>query len=344
MKYACITDTHIDETNYLLIESLFNQLINECLERGINIVFHVGDWFKSRKGQSQAALLSTLRIIDNLRRNNITLYIIPGNHDKTDLDADESFLDVFDCGCFKVISKPEVMSFDGCDIAFLPFYKEEKYAKELSSIVQNINQFGLEDSKKYLITHQGISGVKNNDGSSVDNSLTESLFDIFELVIVGHYHNVQRYSNIYYIGSSHCATFGEDNDKGFVILDPITGDTERITLQFPRFTKLSIDIEQLEIKDINDLILSKQETGNNIRLIVTGTSEALKTFDRTLLTDNGIDVKLEAFEMSQALDVAKDNEYEVFNAESIGKEFEVFCAERGFDIKQGRKYLKALNL
>lgn len=343
MNYACITDTHIDENNFSLIEDLFDQLINECQRKNIGVVLHFGDWFKSRKGQSQAALLSTMRIIDNLRRNNITLIIIPGNHDKTDLDANESFLDVFNCDCFKVLPTAHIIDNGKTILGFLPFYKEEKYASELRKLISNIDEFGDEDAKRYLITHQGISGVKNNDGSSVDNSLTESLFESFELVLVGHYHNVQRYSNIYYIGSSHCANFGEDNDKGFVILNTETGETERIVLNFPKFTKLSIDIERLEIKDINDLILSKQETGNNIRLIITGTSESLKTFDRTLLIDNGIDVKLEANEISHALDVAKDNEYEVFNVESIQNEFDVFCKERGFDAKKGKKYLNVLN-
>ena len=92
-KGIVVSDTHLGEHNISLLYSIFKQLIAICKEKNINTIYHTGDWFIDRKGQTQEVLLATKTIINLIRQNGLRIFIIPGNHDKTDLNSSESFLD-----------------------------------------------------------------------------------------------------------------------------------------------------------------------------------------------------------------------------------------------------------
>lgn len=58
------------------------------------------------------------------------------------------------------------------------------------------------------------------DGTEVKSELKPSMFEMFKKVYLGHYHNYQRVgSNIYHLGSVQQNNFGEDEKKGFWLLD-----------------------------------------------------------------------------------------------------------------------------
>src|SRR5690606_9186694 len=90
-----LTDTHLKPDNISLVENIFDQAIAKCKELKIDTILHGGDWFNSRTGQPLSVLKATQRIIDKFKDNKIMVAIIAGNHDRTDYDSEDSFLDVF---------------------------------------------------------------------------------------------------------------------------------------------------------------------------------------------------------------------------------------------------------
>lgn len=334
-QYLMLTDTHINDGNISIVEDLFEQAFSLCKERKIKTIFHLGDWFTSRKGQSQSILLATKRIIERMQRLDITCWIIRGNHDATDLESSESFLDIFECSHFNVVRYEFSKAFGNLTIHFLPYFLEggSYLARLTNCLPSTIN-------KNILLTHIAVNGVRNNDYSPVSNNLTLDKFDKFDKVFVGHYHNQSNIGHIYYMGSVRQANFGEDDGKGFTILSD-DGSFEFIQARFPRFDKILINIDELTIELIDQLRQEKKQSPqDNIRVVLIGDKSKKQSFDRALLTDFGVDCVLEDIG-----DSISSNEIEnvplSLVKEDILKYFHTFCEQNSIkDIEKGLSYLE----
>lgn len=278
MKVALITDTHLNNNNTGLVEDIFDQLFLYCEENNINRIFHLGDFFTSRSGQGLLSLKAGMRIIGKCQ--NFDFNIIPGNHDKTDLDNDSSYIDIFEQYDINIHRSPSSLDLKHGNKRiycwFLPYYKENTvYPGKLKSITKKIKE--SKNTSNFLFTHIAVSGVSNNDGHKVDNDLKTSLFSKFNRVFVGHYHNEQKFKNIHYIGSAKASNFGEDNNKGFYILDLVSGATEKILTDFPKYVTETVNIEEVNNELIEQLLQQKKQ-GSNVRLKLYGSRESLFSF------------------------------------------------------------------
>ena len=92
--YPIITDTHLKQDNIDLVIDIFKQFIDLIKSRGLNKAIHMGDFFTSRSSQSLSCLLASQEIFDLFERERIELLIIAGNHDKTSLTDEKSYLSV----------------------------------------------------------------------------------------------------------------------------------------------------------------------------------------------------------------------------------------------------------
>jgi len=330
---AVITDTHLKDSNCELVESIFHQVGAICKNRGVQELLHAGDWFTSRQGQSQKVLLTTKRIINFLRSDyDLSIVIIPGNHDKADVESEDSFLDVFHSMDFQVVRKNTTIKSTLYNIAMIPYFKEsgDKYAENLRAV-----QIANKGKKTILITHIAVNGVKNNDGSKVESGVDNKAFSSFDKVLVGHYHDQSLVGdNIYYIGSAYQANFGENEDKGLTIINDY-GDIEFIKLEFPKYVKYIIDAKDLSIKEINSLISEKTNNSqNNIRVVIKGEEKDVKSIDKTLLINGGISIVQDI--VSNFADVdQRDEDFVSFNKDLIKEEFERFCEIKKTDKDYG---------
>jgi exonuclease SbcD len=334
-----ITDTHLHKDNIDQVKDIFRQTIELCLDRGIKKIFHAGDIFTSRTGQPLAVLLAWHDILEMVGSKLIEMIAIPGNHDKTDLESENSFLDPFSSHLnFNVFTKQTLIFEDKINICMLPYFKETgSYLDKLSILNSMIETQGKKVN--ILITHTSVTGVRNNDGSQVDGPVSSDLFKKFHSVFVGHYHNKQKVgNNIYYIGSSHPQNYGEDNDKGVTVLND-DGSHEFIKLSFPEYHKYEINIEKLDAKTIKQLKEEKNKSNDNIRIILTGDSNKLKSFDRSLLLDIGLDCKLKSDEVVKQVESAINDEFISFDQSGILGAFKEFCKENKLKEKEGLKYL-----
>lgn len=295
-KIVVITDTHLKQGNEDLVFDIFDQTIQYCLDNDIKRVFHAGDFFTSRTSQSLSVLNVTRKIFNLFNFKDVGLTIIPGNHDKVDLESEDSYLDIFsNYPNIQVIRKETslpVFNEDVDDVHLLPYFKENgSYLERLSNLQITPNSpIYKNPSKNLLITHIAISGVKNNDNSLVDNNLKTDLFNRFDLVITGHYHNRQQIKdNIWYIGSSHAQNYGEDNDKGICVVDENL-NIEFVQLNFPRY-----NVFRFECSEINKMVesLSKLKINDYNRFIIKGSPEEVDNFNDSIFNKRNKGINLE---------------------------------------------------
>lgn len=266
-----ITDTHLEEKTIEINRSIFRQSFNICDELGVKSLLHFGDIFNSRKGQPEVVLNAFKSILDEAAERQIIIYAIAGNHDKTDLTSEESFLDAFDGHpAFKVLRAGQILSNEYVDLYFLPYFDEKLvYAEKLKEISANVSDNRI----SILCTHVGIEGSFTNKGAKKESEVTPDKFNAFTYVIIGHYHNRQvlEGGKIIYTGSGYQANFGEDKEKGIVVIYDTDNKDEVfdfLTLDFPEYITVDVLPEDIT-KDLVEQVKQKQ-TEANIRIRVQG--------------------------------------------------------------------------
>jgi len=325
-----ITDTHLKKDNFELVYSIFEQACVVCQERGIKTILHGGDIFTVRAGLSLEVLVNFIKIMKMVKKYNIQLIAIPGNHDKTNLSSEQSYLDVFKSWGLEVIKTHQVLDFKfGKTIVhFLPYFPEDTIYKEaLNELVENI-QANDSLSNRVLLTHISISGVKNNDGTAVSNKLKKDLFSAFDLVLVGHYHNRSRIGkNIHYIGSAMPQNFGEDNDKGFVVLNE---DLEMtfIKAKFPQYITEFFHAEDDGFKKAIEAGLKKYKNSKDfIRFKITGESETLEKFDKSRFLEVGIQIVFDNIHIIRNIEAVGESGKIKYSNASLLTEYFAYCKE-----------------
>lgn len=336
-----LTDTHLKEKNIETNKSIYLQSIILAKNNKLNYVFHAGDIFDSRKAQPIVLLKAFEEILTMFEDNKITLVAIPGNHDKTDYTSEDSFLNFFRYHPnFKLVSKFEKFSLnENVDLTLIPFFDEkETYSSYLKKSLNEVNK----NKYNILLTHISINGVRNNDGSEVKSGIDKSLLTNYNNVLVGHYHDSSNVgNNVKYIGSAFQHNFGEDENKGFTLIDS-EGETSFFKSEFPEYKKIIINVEDFNSLNKKELINSlSNDTNENIRIVFKGTYEELQSIKIKEYLDLGIDVKLSPNEISSGIIEASNDEVISFDKKSLISEFEIYCEKNQIKNKeQGINYLK----
>ena len=332
------TDSHLKKDNEELVTSCFEQVKALMLEMRINTFCHGGDFFTTRNAQPEASLRAAKKIfnlfIDD--EEDLDFYQIPGNHDKTELDSENSYLDVFDRYC-NLVKGYNHLDLKGVRIHFIPYFKEDgSYKDYLKKATQNIDK----TLKNVLLTHIAVSGVKNNDGSEVENTLTSKLFAKFDNVFVGHYHNRSTIGeNIHYIGSMFAGNYGEDNEKGVVVLYD-DASFEYFQLEFPHYIKITVEPGDKDA--LKKVRTEYKDTENHVRLIFKGERHKLDTVNKAELEEHGFDVKYQD-ETKINQEQMVEGELIIFNRSNLKEAFDTFCDSSGIvDKEKGKKYLEVI--
>jgi exonuclease SbcD len=329
-----ITDTHLSENSIEVNFSVFEQAVLKCQELGIGQIFHGGDIFISRKGQPEIVLNAFHSILEMLELNNIMMFTIPGNHDKTDYTSSSSYLESFTHHkSFHLFSPYGKLEHDDIIYHFLPYYDEDlSYAEYIKLIECPVGKINI------LITHVGIEGILNNHEVEVKNEITPSLFDKFDLVFIGHYHNRQIIADgkIIYTGSTHQATFGEDENKGFTILYD-DGSYEFGPFATPSFKTIEITGEQID-KKLLKLIKDDAGNKNRIRLQISGEYEESKNTLVTSLQELG--VKVEKIKEDYVAGDVMQSETVQITSNDILESLEAWGEGKEIDLEYGRKLLQ----
>lgn len=343
-----VNDLHINKDNGCLVKNIFKQLINLCKEYEADRIFIGGDIFTNRSGQPLSCLMDWREILELVEQANLEIHAIPGNHDKTDSDDERSYLDVYSEPCFHLYRSGERKLFGGIVIAFIPYFKDEKWLSEYNKVVEaidnNMEEGDIDETwPRILITHTGFDGVVNNDGTKVKSIIKPSMFEDWDKVLIGHYHNASMLANnVVYTGSAYQNDFGENiTDKGFTAIFS-DGSTKFIPSVFPKYIKEVIDVNDKET--LMNLLekYGDEEREDFIRFVFRGKkSEAHKVNISEIQNKYGIDCKFQSDEENEAIEISESKEVLEYDAKSLKKDFIRFCSDN--EIK-GDKFKYGLNL
>ena len=249
MKIAILNDTHAGCRNSSDIfmdyqERFYSEIFFPyLLENDIKHILHLGDYYDNRKTINFKALHHNRKIfLEPMRKHGITMDIIPGNHDvyyknTNELNALKELQGHY-MNEVNLVMKPTVMSYDGTDIALIPWINPENEEETL--------KFLTKCKADIVGAHLELKGFEMSKGMPCQEGMDKKHFDRFEMVLTGHFHAKSTQENIYYLGSQMEFFWNDCNDaKYFHILDTETRELEPIRNPITIYEKIYYDHEKL---------------------------------------------------------------------------------------------------
>lgn len=325
-------DWHIDESNLEEILGLTSQKIKLAYSLNVKSLILLGDIFRERKSQKEIVLNAFKKCLDLALVNGLKIIAIPGNHDKTNYESYESFLDPFSSHpALRLITKAEVVELENVKCCFIPFFTDEIWLNEFNQI---------KESYDILFSHIAVNGSVNNNKTKVESSITPSLFKKIKQVFLGHYHNINEpVPNIIHLPSLKQNNFGEDTYKGFTVLyDDCSFNIEQS--EFKKYQTIRINGVELTKKREQEIIDLFESQDLFLRLIIEGESKVVKALNFDNLRRKGIKVVPMLTEITVSEGQVKNVDYS--EQESILSAFRDFCLQSDIDFEIGVNYIKSL--
>jgi DNA repair exonuclease SbcCD nuclease subunit len=281
LKIAILNDTHCGARNSSDIfmdyqEKFYSDVFFPyLLENKIDKIIHLGDYYEHRKYVNFKALEHNRRIfLDKLREYNITMDIIPGNHDVFYKNTNElcSLKELMGhyMDCVKIYMDNVVVEYDGLKIALVPWINVENYADTM--------EFIKTCSADIVGGHFEFSGFEMYKGIPNPHGMETKEFSRFEMVLSGHFHTKSSRDNVYYLGSQMEFTWGDcDDPKYFHVLDTNTREITPVRNPHTLHTKLvyndektdynTIDVSHMDHQFVKVVVERKQDFFGFDRLI-----------------------------------------------------------------------------
>ena len=278
MKMAILTDTHcgIRNSSEVFLDNAEDFYTNiffpECEKRGVKQILHLGDYYDHRKFVNFKALNQNRRVfLDQLRKNNMTMDIIPGNHDTyykntNELNALKECLGHY-MNEIHIVMEPTVMQYGSLSIALLPWICADNYDQSMNFI---------KDCKAdWLGAHLELANFEIGRGILAPHGMDPKIFQKFEQVLSGHYHTASRRDNIWYLGNPMEFFWSDAHDpKFFHILDTETRQIEKIRNTYTLFEKIVYNDKEMDYNNYNKNLSKKF-----VKVVVAEKTDPF-TFDR----------------------------------------------------------------
>ncbi len=334
-----ITDTHLSDDTIEINKSIFAQVFVLCDQLNVKTIIHGGDIFTSRRGQTEAVLLAWKDIIDDAAEQNIKIIAIAGNHDKTNLNSDRSFLHVFDGHPgFKVMEAGDALLNSVVDLYFLPYYDEALTYPEKLAYVDGLVE---EDKINILCTHVGVDEALTNGGVKLESEIKKDVFKKFNHVLIGHYHDRQilEGEKIIYTGSGYQANFGEDENKGVTVIYDDKEAFEFIQLEFRKYVTVDLLPADLDKQLVTQV--TEKQTEANVRIRINGDVPDDKKHLLIDLQNVGAKVKIDKESFAPA-DIVQNKKLVMSNGDILSI-FDEWTRERGIKSTMfGKKILQKM--
>jgi len=337
-KLAIIfNDAHLKTGNEQDVIHSVRHMIKYAVKNEVSDLIFAGDLFDSRSFQRQSVLQAFDEILRLINKAGLTLYIFPGNHDKTVYASYDSFLDVYRHYPNVVFNRElSVIKLDQVTITLLPFFSDDMLIPMLEEA----------EPTDVLISHFEIAGSTHLGKVSVKSTINKKLLSKFTKTYLGHYHNHHEISkDIIHLPSLRQSNFGEDENKGFAVLNKDLS-YELIKGDFKSFKKITIDINKTTAKQLKELITTHENSSDTIRFEFVGDESKLKALDKSLFNGSGIDVKIKYDVKYDYKDdqLTLPTVIEHYGEEQVKDAFKSFCNEKGYEYQEGivllNEYLK----
>ena len=324
-------DVHLKTGNEDEVYESTKHMVKYAVDNGVENLIFAGDLFDSRTQQRLKVLQTFDKMLELFNTNGLTLYLFPGNHDKTLYTSADSFLDVYKHHpSVKFNRELKNIVLEGVSIDLLPFFSTEL----LVPMIENAKGGDI------LISHFGMDGSNHLGHVSKNTSITKKLLSKWNKVYLGHYHNYHEISeDIVHLPSFRQESYGEDNVKGFSLLFE-DGSYELVKGKFREYLKLTIDLNESNNKEITNLITLHSNSEQKVRFEFRGTQEQFKALDKSQFKDTGIDIKSKYNEVYEMEVVEPSKIIEKYSKDQIMESFKEFCDDKGYDYKEGSIMVK----
>lgn len=341
--FAFITDTHLKEATIDTNLKLYEEVCIDMDKKGVSNLIHGGDVFDSRKAQSLQVLTGFVGCLQIVSKHNKNLLIIPGNHDKTDYESPDSFLDPFGwhpdivlCNLPQVDSR--FLKSHNVLIHMMPFFDDDIFQSLfVPYVAENVHPHP--NVRHVLITHIGLDGVKMNSGSNHKSILEKDILECFDLVLIGHFHDRQQISSkIWYTGSALQHNFGENDQKGLIYVK------DDLSLEFvklespPAYQKYSFTKQEFEdSQNLEALMLFRSvNPDTKIRIEVTNCEPSEVVRLKKVLSESGIEVVIPVQTIER---IEIESSLSTYDFTGLKEEFIKFCEKRNLPLEEGLEFL-----
>lgn len=343
--YPCLlllNDIHVSKDNIPEFMANWSEALDICQRMNVRDIALGGDLFLSRAAQTLDVLLAVHDALLAAAERGMRVTMINGNHDKVNQESERGYCHVFD-------RHPGVLVAD--DYIALPCPDGQRfvlhmvaYFPENGSFAEKLDKVRLDpDHLNFLYIHEGINGAL---ATPSDNELPVHLFEEFDRVFVGHYHNrcIIPGTRIEYIGSSRQHNFGEDEEKGYTVLYN-DGTHEFVKNRAnTRYRVMDVPVEKAGIRLTDELSEIRDEGRYKVKVRIHGRASQLPNIDKRALFEAGASkVELLAEEV-QAEVLPEGDLLERYDREKISESYREFCALKKIeDPEYGLMYLSQID-
>ena len=345
--YPCLlllNDIHISKDNIPAFKANWQEAIDICRKMDVKEIAIGGDLFFSRAAQTLDVLLAVHDALLTAAEHGIHVTIAEGNHDKVNQENERGYCHVFDQHSNVLVCDEYVSLPLGDDCRFVLHMMG--YFPEDGSFCTHLDRLKEEalDPKRlnFLYIHEGINGALAQPN---DKELPAKIFEDFDKVFVGHYHNrtIIDKTRIEYIGSSRQHNFGEDEEKGYTVIYT-DGSHEFIKNQAnTRYRVIDVAAERAGLHLMDELREIDADGRYKVKVRVHAPQAAMKSVDKAALLDAGA-TKVELIaDDEEMLEVAASSLFEKFDSHRIRETYEEFCREKQIDdVAIGLEYLSKI--
>ena len=345
--YPCLlllNDIHISKDNIPAFKANWQEAIDICRKMDVKEIAIGGDLFFSRAAQTLDVLLAVHDALLTAAEHGIHVTIAEGNHDKVNQENERGYCHVFDQHSNVLVCDEYVSLPLGDDCRFVLHMMG--YFPEDGSFCTRLDRLKEEalDPKRlnFLYIHEGINGALAQPN---DKELPAKIFEEFDKVFVGHYHNrtIIDKTRIEYIGSSRQHNFGEDEEKGYTVIYT-DGSHEFIKNKVnTRYRVIDVSAERAGLHLMDELREIDADGRYKVKVRVHAPQAAMKSVDKAALLDAGA-TKVELIaDDEEMLEVAASSLFEKFDSHRIRETYEEFCREKLIDdVAIGLEYLSKI--
>ena len=345
--YPCLlllNDIHISKDNIPAFKANWQEAIDICRKMDVKEIAIGGDLFFSRAAQTLDVLLAVHDALLTAAEHGIHVTIAEGNHDKVNQENERGYCHVFDQHSNVLVCDEYVSLPLGDDCRFVLHMMG--YFPEDGSFCTRLDRLKEEalDPKRlnFLYIHEGVNGALAQPN---DKELPAKIFEDFDKVFVGHYHNrtIIDKTRIEYIGSSRQHNFGEDEEKGYTVIYT-DGSHEFIKNKVnTRYRVIDVAAERAGLHLMDELREIDADGRYKVKVRVHAPQAAMKSVDKAALLDAGA-TKVELIaDDEEMLEVAASSLFEKFDSHRIRETYEEFCREKQIDdVAIGLEYLSKI--
>lgn len=341
-----LNDIHISKDNIPDFQLNWNEALIVCDQHEIKEIAIGGDLFMSRSAQTLDVLLAVHDAFIDAEKRGINITLANGNHDKVNQESERGYCHVFDQHSNVYVAN-DYLSVENEDWSFvlfiMPYFIENgSFTDRLRALWQG-EELEYEDKKTILYIHEGINGAL---AQSSDKELPAKIFESFDKVLVGHYHNRTKIkgTNIEYIGSSRQHNFGEDEEKGYTIIYS-DGSHKFVKNQINiRYKVIDVPFEKVNINLYDLLDENKGDGRYKTKVRIHCLTTQAPSIDKQKLIDSGANKVEIITEDIEEVNVSKSSLFEKYDNKQIKKTYEDFCEEKEIaDISLGLSYLSKID-